>query len=220
MIEEYSRWKGETHFPETVWLSVFNQPVRKQISDFLWRGLHGRTICGAYFLKWGGEWEERAYCICGGLEDLEHILVGCLMAPWKDAVWREVVKILNIATPRNNEDCEPPTFWRILGVGLYSHRNKPRERTYKVLISEAAFVIWKLRNAQRIRGERITPGRAISTLHEALFRRAKTDLTMTRLSEMRLDKGRITAKLIQDSWVNLVEYDYTGKPRWAPFDVG
>lgn len=88
-----------------------------------------------------------------------------------------------------------------------------------MVFAETAFVIWKLRNAKRIRGEAITRPRVISTLHDALLRLAKTELAMLKLPELR---GRKLKKLRihKGKWEGLVRGEDYARLCWIPNDHG
>lgn len=162
-------------------------PIRREVQDFLWQAIHGRTVCGTFFAKWGEEWVDRQYCECGNLESLQHILTGCEERPWVEEVWNTSTELLNRAKCMNGTTLGSPTYNQILAIGLLNVGNKTATRLSKIVISETAYQIWKLRNAWVIRKEAMSSDKAIGALKETILRRAKVDLDSTKLPENRLD---------------------------------
>lgn len=94
IIANHKEITGVTLYEGNIWKSICKPPFRKQVTDFLWIALHGRTICGTFIYHWGGEWEEKAMCRhCGALESLQHILTEC-QNDWRLPVWKETLKVL------------------------------------------------------------------------------------------------------------------------------
>ena len=138
---------------------------------------------------------------------------------WRFHTWNEAKAILKMATATKDDAWETPSYDQILGVGLYKSGSASATRLHKIIVSETAFVIWKLRNAAVIRGERITTARAINTLHDTLRRRAKVDLDILRLPEFTSPAKQKEAAGVRASWEGLVEA-IPGRLRWIPSDHG
>ncbi|KAG8896842.1 hypothetical protein FRC01_011602, partial [Tulasnella sp. 417] len=90
---------------ERIWASLRNPSIRKEIGDFLWTMIHGRTRCGTMFSKWGGEWEDLQYCECGAIESIEHILTQCGDAVWRMNLWDEMAAMMKASKKIPNELC-------------------------------------------------------------------------------------------------------------------
>lgn len=112
---------------DAIWASLRNPTIRKEVSDFLWQAVHGRTVCGPYFRHWGGEWTERQFCRCGALETLEHILTGCQEREWRAALWEEFRKIAGHAEATGRRQPLAPQFDDIMTIGL-TKRKKTNPR--------------------------------------------------------------------------------------------
>jgi hypothetical protein len=54
-----------------LWKCLCPPHMRKEILDFLWQAIHGRTVCRTFIQHWGGEWAEKAICQSGMLESLD-----------------------------------------------------------------------------------------------------------------------------------------------------
>lgn len=92
-------------------------------------------------------------------------------------------------------------------------------RIHTILVTETAYVIWKMRNEEVIREERINPRRATATLHSSLFKRAEIDLRAGKLPENPLLRRPGYDRVIKATWNGLVER-IQGKLRWIPNDYG
>jgi hypothetical protein len=138
-----------------------------------------------------------------------------------DTVWREAKKILNASPHTRRLALDRPSYSEILGVGLFSAgENKAATRLVKTVRSEAAFVVWKLRNARRIREEVIHPVQARATLRDALLRKAKNDFGVAKLTEKKKGPEDKAPKLLKDTWKGLVYPSSTGRLSWLPSDHG
>jgi ribonuclease HI len=130
-----------------IWMAARRKDILPRTAQFLWKGMHNAHKVGQYWSHIP-ECEERAFCQdCGTDEDLEHILRKC-GSPGQEIIWREVKTIW---TKKNNE-WPTPTLGLILGCGLAEFRatdgkrDEGAERLYRILMSEAAYLIWRIRN--------------------------------------------------------------------------
>lgn len=209
---------GDLHFESTLWKSIRAHPFRRETTDFYFIALHGRTVCGPYFTNWGGD--AKTECMCkNGEESLEHILTRCRGRSWRRGVWGEAMRILRHSPLTKDLGLTTPSYLDILGVGLRKLPSPEATWLYQVIISETAFVIWKLRNDEHMRDREVMSRRAKATLHDAIKRRAISDLKMAKLEEMQDRKGSKLALTIQAVWVDLLD-DSHRPPRWVFDDHG
>ncbi|KAG8919944.1 hypothetical protein FRC00_010703 [Tulasnella sp. 408] len=164
-----------------LWLSLREPYVRREISDFLWLALHGRSQCGTMFSKWGPEWEDLQYCECGAVESMGHILTDCGDAIWRLNLWDTMAELLRSSGTVPSTMCKRPTFGEILALGAIRLPNRVATRLWATVVSETAFVIWKLRNRRRFDGTRISTAMAENLWRGCLEKRAKSDLAVARL---------------------------------------
>lgn len=112
---------------------------------FLWKIIHDGHRIGGWWKNIPG-YEQRAQCeTCGTEEDMSHILTTCT-APGQQEVWN----LVKDTWEKKQVKWTKPTIGDILSCGLITiKRNNARrpgaERLYRILISEAAHLIWKLR---------------------------------------------------------------------------
>ncbi|KIO31999.1 hypothetical protein M407DRAFT_19024 [Tulasnella calospora MUT 4182] len=202
-----------------VWLGLRKPYIRREISDFLWIMIHGRSQCGTMFSKWGPGWEELQYCDCGAVESMEHILVGCDDAVWRIRLWRRMSDLLRASGMIPEDMCRPPIFEEIMGVGTIKLGNRFATRLWATIISETAFTVWKLRNRKRFDNTRISSRMAADIWRTSLEKRARTDLAAAKLrgpSTAPLDRNRQEAVT---AWRSLVSVK-GGVVAWNSADYG
>ncbi|KAJ6480546.1 hypothetical protein C8R47DRAFT_1050204 [Mycena vitilis] len=130
-----------------IWHAASVKDILPRTSQFLWKGLHDAHRIGAYWAHLPG-FEDRAVCKeCGTLEDLEHIMTGCA-SPGQELIWN-AAKTLWLEKESNWPEV---SLGSILGCGLAEFRDdagkvkRGTQRLYRILMSESAYLIWKLRN--------------------------------------------------------------------------
>jgi hypothetical protein len=74
--EELERVTGRRPTKRTLWAALYKDPIKNNISDFLWKLLHGPLKCGKYYAHIPN-WEDKQYCCCNEIETPEHILLYC-----------------------------------------------------------------------------------------------------------------------------------------------
>lgn len=190
ILEAARDHNGFLSYGEDLWLSLRKPPFRKNTHDFISQAIHGRTVCGSFIASWGGDWTEKAKCLCSALESLQHILCEC-QNEWRLPVWKGALRILGKADVMKGVVFSLPTYDDILGVGLREDFPGPAARNhYSLVVIETSFVIWKLRNALRIRNEGITKKRAITALCDVILRAAQVELTAFLLLETGVQSSR------------------------------
>jgi ribonuclease HI len=155
-----------------IWQSIRNRDISRNIRDFLWKSVHGALKMGPYWDNIPGH-EERALCKeCGELETMDHVLARC-ETPGRSQIWNLMNKLW---TKRHDTPFEP-RVGAVLGCGLskYTKDDKPltgKNRLHKILVSESAFLIWKLRCERAIAGKTHTPteihNRWVGTINKRL----------------------------------------------------
>ncbi|KAH9829848.1 uncharacterized protein C8Q71DRAFT_799604 [Rhodofomes roseus] len=170
-------------------------------------------------------YETRADCPrCGVRESLAHILTEC-QAPGQDLVWAMTGSLWY----RKTKTWSKPTLEDILAVGLGTYakpttakRRESIRRLWRIVISEAAYLIWKLRCERVIEHtdegdwehSRIEISRR---WHMALNRRLQMDLIATRKSFGLLAHSHL---LVLATWSGVIgdeqglQLDWTRVPRF------
>jgi ribonuclease HI len=130
-----------------IWKAMTTKDFLPRTAQFLWKGLHNAHRIGKYWTHIP-ECEDRATCQeCDVLEDLDHILLGCA-SPGQEIIWPAAESLW-----REKEEHWPVvSLGTILGCGLAEFRDEKgktkqgTQRLYRILMSESAYLIWKLRN--------------------------------------------------------------------------
>ena len=144
------------HLPTdaAIWYSIRSKDITRTIRVFLWKLLHKAHRCGDYWLQIP-DFEHRSKCHECGVEDsMTHILTEC-SAPGQREVWsmtKDVWEAKHSIWPAINN------LGTIIGCGLAKFTSKTgrrkfgAERLYRILMTESAHLIWKIR-CERVFGK-------------------------------------------------------------------
>ncbi|KIJ46208.1 hypothetical protein M422DRAFT_165400, partial [Sphaerobolus stellatus SS14] len=147
-------WTNKEPSDKKIWLSVRKKDISRGARNFLWRCLHDSYRLGKKWLHLEG-FEERASCHeCDEFDSLDHILIDCKV-PGQEVIWK-LTKALWEKTGKQWPDL---SLGIVLGCGLANYHtdtNLPDtglNRLFLVLVSEAAYLIWKIRCEWKIKHE-------------------------------------------------------------------
>ena len=202
---------------EQVWLATRHRDLTRKTRDFLWKSTQNAYKIGEYWLPIEG-YEQRGTCpICNEQEDMEHILTTC-KAKAREIMW----SLANDLWERRSSTPLPHRLGDILGCGLAEFKtrgklDKGKNRFYRILVSETAYLIWKLRNERRIRDED-RPEREAS-VHEirkrwtsALNKRLTIDRALT--NGAKFGKRALSEKLVIKTWRGCLGNEDKLPPDW------
>ncbi|EJD51084.1 hypothetical protein AURDEDRAFT_57515 [Auricularia subglabra TFB-10046 SS5] len=152
IIKEAMReFYGKPPTTRQIWQDLRSGSLTRQAREFLWKAIHGVHKTGAYFKNMKQPWSDYATCpACGVEESLEHILLDCPQSGQQD-VWVLVDDFL--AKMGLQVDV---TYGLILGCASVRVRDRftdrilRLERIFKIVVSESAFLIWKIRCEARM----------------------------------------------------------------------
>jgi ribonuclease HI len=199
-----------------VWQSVTSKEFLPRTAEFLWKGLHNAHRIGKYW-TYIPECEDRAICQeCGVLEDLDHILVECA-SPGREIIWKAAEALWR----EREEEWPELSLGTILGCGLAEfrdERNKPRlgtERLYRILMSESAYLIWKLRNDRVIsrNGAPLEEGEIKNKWRFTINQRLQVDIVLAN----RPLKGKCPAlapQLVAATWSGTLDNERNLPENW------
>ncbi|KAJ7213185.1 hypothetical protein GGX14DRAFT_361260 [Mycena pura] len=192
---------------EEIWNSLYVKDFLPRPSQFLWKCVHNAHKVGAYWTHIP-DCEDRAICRdCGVIESLEHILVSC-ESPGQRLIWKAA------ETLWLERELEWPeiSLGTVLGCGLAEFRDdggkidRGAQRLYRILISEAAYQIWRLRN------ERVIDRDGAPASEEEIMNKFKfvinQRLQMDKLLANRPRKGKLPAlppKLVLQTWSGILD---------------
>ncbi|KAJ7581353.1 ribonuclease H-like protein [Mycena floridula] len=180
-----------------LWRSVRNKDTPRSIRFFLWMLLHDGYKVGHHWDKIPTMADRGICSSCGTAETLDHILTKCDV-PGQRQIWDLVSEMWML---KSGEELRPP-LGEIMICGLKQNNganrrkvNRGTERLRRILISESAHLIWRIRNERAINGKDPLPRKAI---------RARWVITMNnriKLDCLLTNKTRYGTKAIQKSLV-------------------
>ncbi|EPS93004.1 hypothetical protein FOMPIDRAFT_1136984 [Fomitopsis schrenkii] len=192
-----------------IWEGIRHKDIRRTVTDFLWKCAHRAHRVGHFWSKIPN-YEDRATCPrCHELDSIEHILLHC-SATGQGMVWQLVEK----AWRRKNAEWPALTLHDIIAIGPRSRALTPDKptpghlaRLWRILISESAHLIWRLR-CERVIGHsddtawHHTPDSVAARWMAAMNSRLRQDVTGTsyKYGRLALKKG-----LILQTWRHLLE---------------
>ncbi|KAJ7877241.1 hypothetical protein B0H14DRAFT_2713064 [Mycena olivaceomarginata] len=139
-----------------------------------------------------------------------HILTRC-DAPGREKVWELASQLWRKKT---GEDMEP-TFGEILACGVIKKKSRGESRLYRILLSESAYLIWKLRCERVIGGK---PGASDQEIENRWRWTINNRLEIDRLlTNTKWGKHTIQKSLVLQTWRNTLANedrlpeDWTGK---------
>ncbi|KAH9927752.1 uncharacterized protein B0H18DRAFT_875187, partial [Fomitopsis serialis] len=198
---------GPVHDGE-IWKEVRHGDIRRPVTDFLWKGIHGAHRVGAYWTNIPG-YEDRAVCrLCGVTESMAHILTECA-ALERSSVWSYVER----AWTRTGGEWREPSLPSILAAGLATPRRangKPSKdhsvKLWRILLTEAAYLIWCLRCERVIQHEdeanwKHSKRSIAARWYASVNKRLHLDIEST---HPRFGRLAIKRQLVLDTWHHLV----------------
>lgn len=197
---------GATPSEEALWKSIRHKDFDKKFQYFLWMVIHNAYKVGDFWENIPN-FEHRGRCsTCQVPETLEHILFEC-SCPGQKEIWELAQK----AWEKRSTEWIEPTFGIMMSCGTTNLRDTdgktlPGEsRLYRILISESAYLIWKMRNKRVINGETPPSHREIENRwRRTLESRYQLDtlLTSSKFGRRKLSKG-----VVRSTWAHIVRDD-------------
>ena len=188
---------------KAVWTATRHKDFTRKMRDFLWKSTQHAYKIGEYWTNIPG-YEGRGICpLCDKQEDMEHILSTCKSTA-KSTAW----KLANELWLKRNDSPLPSNIGDILGCSLanFSANGKPntgKNHLYRIIVSETAFLIWKLRNKRWIRDEDSREHHNIvaettSRWVNVINKRLTIDRHLT--NKIRFAKRALNEKLVKRTW--------------------
>ncbi|KAJ7835765.1 hypothetical protein B0H13DRAFT_2240059 [Mycena leptocephala] len=188
-----------------IWMAARGKDILPRTAQFLWKSMHNSHKVGHYWTHIP-ECEERAVCqLCGTEEDLEHILLKEVKSIWakKSDKW----PILSLGI--------------ILGSGLAEFRtgdgkrDEGAERLFRILMSEAAYLIWRIRNERVIDrdGKPATEQEIINRWYYQINYRLKVDVTLA-IRPPEGKKPALAPKRVLETWSGTLDNEGAMPANW------
>jgi ribonuclease HI len=218
-ITRYAVQASTGHLPTDamIWYSIRTKDISRTIRVFLWKLLHGTHKCGEY---WNNipNFEHRAICqICGMEDSMSHILTECT-APGQREIW---ALAKNVWMQKHKFWSGPKSLGDIAGCCLSTFCNnkghpKPgTNRLYRIIISESAYLIWKVR-CERVIERNCkelwhTPQELYNRLQHTLNRQLELDRAMT---DKKFAKKALSEEKVLNTWSGILKDEYSLPDNW------
>ncbi|KAJ7023367.1 hypothetical protein C8F04DRAFT_970219, partial [Mycena alexandri] len=197
--------------PETsrVWKSTRHKDISRSGRFFLWMLLHDGYKVGKHWAKIDGH-EFKATCVhCGVTETMEHILTKCDV-PGQEEVWELASEMWKIKT---GEDLPRPTTGQIMACAMTKKKDAGTTRLFRILVSESAYLVWRLRNERVIQGK---PPASQDEIHNRWLRamniRLRLDCALTNAEKY--GKQAISKDLVRKTWVKVLKNEVNLPKDW------
>ncbi|KAJ7575745.1 hypothetical protein C8J56DRAFT_801133 [Mycena floridula] len=162
-----------------IWKSIRHTDLTRQTRYFFWMSMHSAYKTGDYWTRMKDpDLQARGTCeTCRTLEDMAHILTRC-RAPGQRDIWEMAEDVWYRKTTAK---WYKPEFGRIMACGLAEFkspkgtRRPGASRLFRIVVSEAAYLIWKIRNERTIPDEqgKVRPRATRTELENRFFRRTE-----------------------------------------------
>jgi ribonuclease HI len=144
---------------------------------------------------------------------MEHILTEC-REPGQKEVWDLATQMWQKKTGQNMK----PTFGQILAGGATKFKDPGEKRLYKILITESAHLIWKLRNERVIGVDGPAPLTKITNRWlKTVNNRLAIDCAMT--NTKKYGRKALKSSLVKKTWKKTLRNERTLAKDW-PSTVG
>jgi ribonuclease HI len=137
--------KGKTPPKRAMWQASWHKDFSRSICFFMWMLLHGGYKVGQHWEHTPGH-EEKGKCTpCDAIKSMEHILTSCDIWGQKQ-VWDLVSELWQKKTGQDLR----PTLGEIMVCRLIKRGDKGTTCLFRIIVSESAHLIWRLRNERVI----------------------------------------------------------------------
>ncbi|KAJ7670106.1 ribonuclease H-like protein [Mycena polygramma] len=190
---------GKTPQNEDIWKSIRDRDIDRRVRNFLWKSMHQSYKCGEYWRSITN-FEQLAVCHSCNVDDsLEHSLVEC-SAPGQEIIWSLCMKLWNM----KHREMPTMSIGLIMGCGLTRFKDSKGKnfpganRLFKIIVSESAYLIWKLRCERVIQHKSHTESEIHNRWVTCLNNRLKIDRLLTDRS--RYGDRALNFKTVLDTW--------------------
>ncbi|KAF9522430.1 hypothetical protein CPB83DRAFT_822857 [Crepidotus variabilis] len=195
---------GRNLSDKQIWVSLAHKDFSKKIRNFMWTIMHDGYKIGHFWSHLAG-YEERGICkSCHAEESIEHVLTKC-NAPGQKEIWDLAGEIWE----QRNTEWIRPGMGEILACGTTDLKDadgkpwKGDSRLYRILISESAHLIWKLRNGRVINNEANKSKREIENRwRAALNSRLRLDCLMV---NSKYGSRSNKAQVVKRTWLDSLQ---------------
>ncbi|KAJ7620842.1 hypothetical protein DFH06DRAFT_1359475 [Mycena polygramma] len=137
---------GKTPNDEEIWESIRHRDIDRRVRNFLWKSMHQSYKCGTYWRSITN-FEQLAICpVCHVDETMEHSLIECT-ALGQNLIWKLCTELWQM----KHREMPTMSIGLIMGCGLAQFKDSKGKNTpganrlFKIIVSESAYLIWKIR---------------------------------------------------------------------------
>jgi hypothetical protein len=221
-LKEDSQIHGKTQ--REIWQDIWAKQSRKNVSQFLYKAMHGAQKIGKYWKNIEGA-EDRASCtICGATEEsMKHILLDC-----PTTVRKETWKMAKRMWPSGYQEWRTISMGLILGSGSIDLKPDPQMATSQAsaksarqkakgrselmqdLIRESAHLIWVMRCELVVGDRREQAGK--SEVRNRWYKKIEDKLLSERAVASHPNTKEKTKRRLISKWGDVVEVDNGNRP--------
>ena len=200
-----------------VWKSTRHRDFSKTYRSFIWKSMHSTHKIGTYWLQIP-EFEQRERCAkCEATESLEHIILQCDI-PGQRIVWKNAKQLW---LKKHKSWPELRNIGHVTGCGLAEFKNqegkalKDVNRLYRILISESAHFIWKLRCKRVSEGKPEEEWPQETEIHNRWLATMNARLTLDRaITNNKYGKRALRQEVVLGTWRNVLENEKNLPKNW------
>jgi ribonuclease HI len=197
-----------------IWRSTFDKDISRSIRFFMWMLVHNGYKVGKF---WDNvpNCRQRGECVlCGVHESMDHILTKC-KEPGQKEVWDLVSKMWRMRTGNDLR----PTIGQTMVGGITTWGDPGTTRLYKILITESAHLIWKLRNERVIQQTGSAPLAKIQNRWlKTINTRLAIDCAMT--DKFKYEKKALSISFVKRTWKKTLKDEHTLAKDWPRTGIG
>ncbi|KAF8180507.1 ribonuclease H-like domain-containing protein [Mycena galopus ATCC 62051] len=192
-----------------IWKSIRDKEISRNIWFFMWMLIHDGYKVG-HFWDHIPEHRWKGYCTnCETSETMEYILTEC-NEPGQKEIWDLASEMWR---KKVNKDMRP-TVAQIMACTATKVGNLGEKRLYKILITESAHLIWKLRNERRIQQKDAASFPEIKNRWlRAINGRLAIDCAMT--DKYKWGRKAVTISLVKSTWKRTLKDEHTLPQDWC-----
>ncbi|KAJ7161386.1 hypothetical protein C8R43DRAFT_1063516 [Mycena crocata] len=193
-----------------IWMSTRHKDISRSIRFFLWMLIHDGYKVGHHWTHIPGheEKQECSHCGAGVIESMEHILTRC-EAPGQEIIWDLASELWRKKT---DEDLRP-TVGQIMACGAIDKGTPGKTRLYRILVSESAHLVWRLRNERVIQEKGPASAREVHNRWlKAVNNRLQIDCAMT--NKKKYFKKAMRASVVKETWGKVLKNEDRLPKEW------
>ncbi len=217
IIQDVNQAVNITLREKDLWYGIRCHDLSRTTRVFLWMAMHDAYMIGTNWLRPGfaPEYQDRSEChACHTTETMDHILTKC-QANGQVQVWQLAQKLwfqkdsTNLITTLGTILANPSIM-----IKGNRKQEKGANRLYRLIMSESAHLIWKVRCERVIQkeGEEMSSSQIKSRWIDAMNARLELDRMMT---NSKYEKKSIPINLVQSTWKNTLRDEEILPKNWV-----